>query len=68
LGKGKREGREEGREGKWKEEFASLALGGIDAPGVLDFVLDLKSSDPSLENVYLSQSQNYVLNVTVRII
>jgi len=30
--------------------------------GVLDFVLDLKSSDASLANVYLSQSQ-YVLNV-----
>jgi len=34
LGKGKRKGREEGREGKGGEgEFASLALGGIDAPG-----------------------------------
>jgi len=31
--------------------------------GVLDFVLDLKSSGPLLENVYLSQSQYYVLNV-----
>ena len=26
--------------------------------GVLDFVLDLKSSDPSLENVYLSQKND----------
>jgi len=46
LGKGKREGREgkgreEGREGKGKEEgkggegeFASLALAGINAPGI----------------------------------
>ena len=39
IGEGKRKGREEGREGKGKEEgkggegeFASLALGGIDAP------------------------------------
>ena len=43
LGKGKRERREEEREGEGKEEgkegegeFASLALGGIDAPANID--------------------------------
>ena len=51
LGKGKREGREgtkEGREGKGKEEgkggegeFASLALGGIDAPAPLQVLVGL---------------------------
>ena len=42
MGKEKREGREEKREGKGKEErkvgegeFASLALGGIDAPAYM---------------------------------
>jgi len=37
MGKGKRKGREEGREGKGGEgECASLALGGIDAPAFMD--------------------------------
>jgi len=46
--------------------FSRTVLFSGSCPGcqdVLDFAQDLKSSDPSLENVYLSQSQYYVLNV-----
>jgi len=54
LGKGKREGREreEGREGKGKEEgkggegeFASLALGGIDASVLLNPMLIIQNEN-----------------------